>query len=172
MNRMRQDIRIAVLCIEFIGQFLAYVPKFLGIPHLWSFYQATQIIFSQTIKYPVPWYYRENLFNLHQLILNPLYLVLWFSVGKLGTPFLILRKSNFLRSLKIRFRRTKTQLCRYLRIQTVFSQNCSIFWRISIYLAEVSVRISACISTWISAWISVKLRMSVSNYPHNQGYPQ
>ena len=31
-------------------------------------------------------------------------------------------------------------------------------------LAEVSVL--------ISAWISVKLRMSVSNYPYNHGYPQ
>jgi len=34
-------------------------------------------------------------------------------------------------------------------------------------LAELSVRISA----WISAWISVKLRMSVSNYPYDHGYP-
>jgi len=32
---------------------------------------------------------------------------------------------------------------------------------------ELSVRISA----WISVWISVKLRMSVSTYPYNHGYP-
>ena len=57
------------------------------------------------------------------------------------------------------------------KMHIIFPSPCSLFVRSSgavLSLAELSVLIS----TWISAWISVKLRMSVSNYPYNHGYPQ